>query len=236
MHTSTALSRDDFSLSVEGRPASIADVLPGFTMDARVGIVSRTPGAPFGAATLLLAIVTAWYEERARRAAGAPFHEYPDYFLLQLGHPHADLGMLEIWPPRKHVVVEPDAEQLLGAITDRAINYLLVEDGPPGRGQVLRETRNAVPRHLRAALAYDPTGRAAGGDVVVTGRGRSEEFVDLAIGDSTNVDEAVRDGCRAARAGLRTDDGSVEHVRRIDIGTTLGLLSPPAMVTEIGSA
>jgi hypothetical protein len=85
-----------------------------------------------------------------------------------------------------------------------------------------------VPRHLRAALAYDPAGRAADGNVVVTGRGRSEEFVALAIDDSTNISEAVRDGCRATRARLRTDDGTVEHLRRIDLETALGLLPPPA--------
>jgi len=225
MHTGALLSSEDFAIALDGRPATIADLLPGFTVDARVAIVSRRPGAPFGAATLLLALVTAWYEERRRRAAGAAFHDYPDWFLLQVGGEHADLGMLEVWPPRKHVVVEPDAEQLLGALSDRAVDYLLVEDGEPRRGQVLRETRNAL--RLRAALAYDPSGRAAGADVVVTGRGRSEQLVAQSIADSTNVPEAVRDGCRAARARISADGASVERLRRIDLDTALGLLVPP---------
>lgn len=221
MHTSEALDRGDFSIALDGRPATIEDVLPGFDMDARVAIVSRSPGAPLGAATMLLALVTAWYEQRIRRAAGEGFYEYPDYYLVQVGGEHADLGMLEIWPPRKHVVVEADAEQILGALSDRSINYLLVEEGEPHAGLVLRETRNALPRHLRAALAYAPDGDALGADVVVTGSPRSEAIMAQAVADSATVSAAVRDACGVARP-------STEGLRRVDLDTALGLLCPPA--------
>jgi hypothetical protein len=226
MHTSTALSARDFAIAVEGREASVADVLPGFSIDARVAIVSRGQGAPFGAATLLLALVTAWYEERRERAGADPFHEYPDYYLVQVGGEHADLGMLEVWPPRKHVVVEPDAEQVLGALSDRAIDYVIVEDGEPRRALVLRETANAVPRHLRAALAYAPHGRASSADVVVSGSERTERIVEEALAGSTNVPADVLDACRATRRALTRAGRTEERFRRLDLESALGLLCP----------
>ncbi len=251
MHVNDALHPRDFALRVGGRPATVGDLLPSFDVDARVAIVSRTPGAPFGAATLLLAIVAAWYAERRARAGGEPFYEYPDCYAIQIGGEHADLGMLEVWPPRKRVVVEPDAEQVLGCLADRAIEYLLVEDGPARGGLVLRETAAAVPRHLRAAIAYAPSGRARRADVEVSGPPRAEALVAQAIADSTNVDAAVRDAARATRRRLAgegrrapadrdemraapdrpadppTPRPAVERARRIDLDTALGLLCPP---------
>ncbi len=92
MHTTQEIGSADFSLKIAGRPARVSDLLPGFSVESRVAIVAFTPGAAFGAATTLLALATAWYEERRRRSAD--FFEYPDFFYLQAANGGlADLGL-----------------------------------------------------------------------------------------------------------------------------------------------
>ena len=205
MHTSKELNISDFSLTVEGRSAAVVDLLPGFSRTTRLAIVSRTPGGAFGAATTVLAMVTAWYDELRRGVD--EFFEYPDFFYFHLGDGGiADLGGLEIWPPHKQVALPARAQDVLAAITDRAVEYLLVEDGPLSSALVLRETKNSLPRHLRAAVAYGADGTVESSDVTVTGSARSERHVIHAIDDSVDLPADVR----AARRDLRRRLGRPE--------------------------
>jgi hypothetical protein len=224
MHTNGLLSSADISIAVRGRDASLGDVFPGFGPGARLAIVTTQSCGAFGAATLLLAAVASWYDQR--RLQGDDFWEYPDFFMLQVGEERADLAELEFWPPSKQPVVEPDAEVIMGALCDRAINYLLVEDGEPGVATVLRETLNAIPRHLRGAVAYSPSGRVPNADIVVRGSEVSERLIDGSIMRSTNVPSASREACRLARRALLDGDTPMETLRSIDIDTALGLLGP----------
>lgn len=235
MHTRDDLTTADFKLTVAGRRASFADLLAGFTLNSRVAIVAHTPSGTFGAAAALLGLVTHWYQERA--LAGDDFFEYPDFFYLQVGDgdARADLGQLEIWPPHKQLVVVPRTQDVLEAIADRAIGYLLIEDRAPACAPVLRETRNALARHLRGALVYDATGVAATADVTVLGSVAAERHVVAAIDSSLELSQAVRDSTRRLRGGLSRDGRVTERLRRASLQEAVGLLcrgsEPPRPVT-----
>ena len=225
MHTAEELNNSDFSLTVEGRSAAVVDLLPGFGRTARLAIVSRTPDGAFGAATTVLALVTAWYDELRRKVD--EFFEYPDFFYFHLGEGGiADLGGLEIWPPHKQVALPARAQDVLAAIADRAIEYLLVEDGPLGSALVLRETKNSLPRHLRAAVAYGADGIVESSDVTVTGSVRSERHVIHAIDESVALPADVRETRRDLRQRLSAGGGQTEQLRRIDLDAAVAMLCP----------
>jgi hypothetical protein len=225
VHTSEELNISDFSLTVEGRSAAVVDLFPGFSRTARLAIVSRTPGGAFGAATTVLALVTAWYDELRRGVD--EFFEYPDFFHLQLGDGGlADLGGLEIWPPHKQVALPARAQDVLAAIADRAVEYLLVEDGPLGSALVLRETKNSLPRHLRAAVVYGADGMVESSDVTVTGSTRSERHVIHAIDESVDLPADRRAALRDLRQRLSAAGSPTEELRRIGLGTAVAMLCP----------
>jgi hypothetical protein len=227
MHTREDLSTADFALTIEGRPATFAELVPGVTPTSRIAIVAHTPAGAFGAAVTLLGLVTYWYGERAR--AGEDFFEYPDYFYLRVGGGgRADLGQLEIWPAHKQLVVAPRTQQLLEVIEDRAINYLLIEDRAPDRAAVLRETRNALPRHLRGALVYDASGVAARADVAVEGSAAAERHVGLAIDSSAELPPAFRRSARQHRDDITLDGHVTERLRRASLEEAVDLLCYPA--------
>ena len=223
VHTTKDIGAGDFALAIDGRPAGVSDLLPGFGAESRIALVAFTPGAAFGAATTLLALVTAWYEERRRHSVD--FFEYPDFFYLQVGDGGiADLGWLEVWPPHKLVMVPPAAQDVLAAIGDRAVDYLLVEDRAAGSGLVLRETLNALPRHLRAALAYDRAGVARAADVAVSGSPAAERHIIRAVEESSQLADAVREVSCAMRRRLTDGTHQTERLRRVGIDEALGLL------------
>jgi hypothetical protein len=223
MHTRDDLTNADFTLTIAGRPASFAELFPGLTLESRVAIVADTPAGAFGAAATLLGLVTHWYGERAR--VGEAFFEYPDYFYLHVGGGgRADLGQLEIWPPHKQLAVDSRTQEVLEAIADRAIDHLLIEDGAPGCARVLRETRNALPRHLRGALAYDASGVAAGADIAVQSSAAAERHVADAIESSTELSPADRDSTRRLRGVLARDGRATERLRRVSLEQAVGLL------------
>jgi hypothetical protein len=199
-------------------------LLPRPTLGSRVAIVACTPGGAFGGAATLLGLVTQWYAERAR--TGEDFFEYPDFFYLQAGPGgRASLNKLEIWPPHKQITVGGRTQGLLEVIADRAIDFLLIEDHEPGRALVRPETRNALPRHLRGALAYGAGGVAADPDVVVESSVTAERHVTRAIDSSGELAQGVRDSSRQRRSGLLYDGRVTERLRRVSLQEAVDLLS-----------
>ena len=81
MHTSEALSSADFQITLDGRPATLEDVLPGFDEHDRLGIVIDRNWGAAGAGTMILAAVTAFYDRL--RVAGD--FKPPAIFPMSLG-------------------------------------------------------------------------------------------------------------------------------------------------------
>ena len=158
MHT-TKLRSDAFQITVAGRPATIADVFPGFDAQDRLGIVVTSAFGAAGAGSLILAAVTAFYD--CLRATGEDFFAYADYFAFHVGADHGTLRKLDVYPGHKEVVVPADAEVIVEAINDRGVTRLLVPDGDPAAPDLARETLDSARRRIRTTLAYSPTGEAA---------------------------------------------------------------------------
>ena len=93
---------------------------------------ARGPGECKPAASLLLACTTAFFE--GYRAAGDSFFAYPDFFTFQLHGPVASYGSFDIWPNHKSVAVE--AAALRDAVTDRAIDVLIIPQDWTGTGEL----------------------------------------------------------------------------------------------------
>jgi len=208
VHTTTLRSHD-FRIEIDGAPAGLEDLFPGFDEHDRLGIVITSDAGARGAATLILAAVTAFYDRL--RAAGEPFFAYADYFAFHIGGRHGDLGMIDVWPDHKEVVVPADAEAVLQAINDRGVTRLLVPDGRPGTPSFARETLAGAERRILDALAYAPGGAVAGADVTVSGGPGSATFVEQMLQDSDAADARPL---------------SAETFRRIHLEEALGLLAP----------
>src|ERR1700684_1771304 len=174
MHTSTELRNDSFSIELDGRRATITDLLAGAGDDGRLGIVVREPCGAVGASLLLLAAITAVYD--AQRARSERFYIYPDYFLFHVGRPHGDHSMLDVWPSHKEVVVPDDPDAILEAINDRAITWLVVPDGEPPAVPRQREACASARDRIVAAFAYSATGRVPHGDVRIAGNEVTESY------------------------------------------------------------
>jgi hypothetical protein len=184
VHT-TALRSEQFQITVDGRPARIDDVFPGFTEHDRLGIVIHDDLGAAGAGSLILATVTAFYDQL--RAAGEEFFAYADYFAFHVGADHGTLRKLDVYPAHKEVVVANDAEQILQAINDRGVTRLLVPEAPPAaparEPDLQRETRHSAQRRIRTALVYSPTGQTADSDIVVRGSAHSDAYIDAMLGN-----------------------------------------------------
>jgi hypothetical protein len=214
VHT-TALRGEDFAITVDGRPASLDDVLPGFDEQDRLGIVIHDRLGAAGAGSLILAAVTGFYD--GLRAAGEPFFAYADFFAFHVGADHGTLRKLDVYPAHKEVVVDNDAEQILQAINDRGVTRLLVPDGPraveaspPG---LERETLHSAQRRIRTALVYSPTGQTAEADVLVRGSAHSDAYIDAMLGGPAG--------------GPAADPRPAQSFRRTDPGRALSLLLAP---------
>jgi hypothetical protein len=244
MHTSTKLRSESFAIELDGRPATIADVLPGAGGGGRLGVVVREPHGAIGASTLLLAAITAFYD--AERARSDDFYIYPDYFLFHVGRPHGDHSMLDVWPAHKEVVVPDDPDAILDAINDRAITWLLVPDGEPAEPPRGREALASARERIVAALSYAPGGRVEDGDVRIAGDDITDSYVDAvldpdavvaALEEAANpyaleirqraaeVTPEVRAQLRASRGRLRDNGRPLETYRRLTLDRALASLA-----------
>lgn len=232
MHTTRDLRGSSFAIRVDGRPAALADVLPGFGEHDRLGVVVDRPGGAIGASGLLLAAITGFYDFHRRR--GGDFLVYPDYFVLHVGAPHGDHRRFDVWPPHKEVVVSRGPDSLLQAVNDRAVSRLLVpEDGPgepaddadAGRPALDPAAVASARARIESCLAYSPGGRADRADVVVRGDAATEAYVTETIAGSDAIDDASRRTVESARRKLRANGAPAEAYRRIGLDEALGLLA-----------
>ena len=164
MHSSR-LSDSDFEMIARGHPVALAEYFRGFTNTKRLGLLAPNRLEGVGAVNLVMAHATAFYN--TYRARGEDFFAYPDYFTFQSRAPKAAYGMFDIWPAHKDVLVGTDAAERLDAITDRAVNILLVPDGPPVPHEYQRQQLAAAERLIETCYAYSATGAVADPDLVI---------------------------------------------------------------------
>ena len=167
MHSSRELQSSSFRIEIDGAPATVDDLLPGFVDSDRLGVVVRRPCGVVGSSALVLTAVTAFYD--IQRARSADFFIYPDYFVFHVGRKLGSHNRLDIWPPHKEVVVADEPEEVLRAINDRGVTRLVVEDGAPGDGEFARETLASAQARIVTAVGQRPHARRRRGDRVQRG-------------------------------------------------------------------
>lgn len=213
MHTSQALTGDDFAITVAERPTTLPDVLHGFDTLSRLGIVIDEDHGAAGASTLVLAAVTAFYDRL--RVTGARFVAYPDFFAFHVGADRGTLRKLDVFPAHKEVVVAAELEPLTRTINDRGITHLLVPDRQPTAPQLSPDTRASAQRRIRTAIAYSPRGRVTHDTISITASAAAEQFVTAMLADS-EVDRS---------ALLEPDGRPRETFRQLSLDGALGVLS-----------
>ncbi len=165
MHSST-LRGTDFALTLEGAPVSHADFFDGFARTRRLGVLCPSPLDGLGAAALVMAHVTAFYDDY--RAAGGEFFAYPDFFTLQRAPGTANYSMLDIWPNRKNVSVGPEPGDAADALTDRGVDVLLVPEGGTREPELQPVQEAALHRLVRDCYLYGPGGAVDEPDLLVS--------------------------------------------------------------------
>jgi hypothetical protein len=231
MHSSQ-LRGTDFQITVDGRSQAHADYFRGFTRTGRLGLVApqRIDGA--GAVNLIMAHVTAFYDDY--RAAGEPFRAYPDFFAFQETTPLADYGMYDIFPQHKLVEVDPDATDADGArdasaklcaLTDRGVQILLVPDRVKPDRTFHEIALASARRCIGSCYAYTFSGQVADADVEIH-CARAPMLIDWtkevfdSVGSDRDAEPRADEWLAAARGRERLE----QSYRRITLDEALARL------------
>jgi len=153
---SSKLRGSDFQLTSSGNPVDHAVFFADFKKTDRIGVFTPKRYEAAGAVTLVMAYVTAFYDQY--RAESHDFFAYPDFFTFQKTHAVAKYGMFDIWPAHKNVHVPSTANETAAAITDRGINILLLPDKPPCDHAFEPVQTESIRRNIRRCFIYSETG------------------------------------------------------------------------------
>ena len=164
MHSSE-LRDGDFVIESGGAPVPLSDFFNGYTSTRRLGLLAPQRTEGIGAVALVMAHVTAFYN--TYRATGGDFFAYPDFYTFQSREPVAAYTMLDIWPNHKSVLVSNDPLDRLNAITDRAINVLLVPTGASTEHDFQRQQLASATRLIDTCYLYSPVGTIEDPDLVI---------------------------------------------------------------------
>lgn len=230
MHSTSILSAESFKITVDGRPVSHTDYFRELTRNRRLGLVApkRIEGA--GAITLLMAHVTAFYDEF--RGDGGDFYAYPDYFAFQQVSPPASYNMCDISPGHKCVAVGKDADELLQAITDRGVNILLVPDVPAAKHDFEAVALASAQRNIDTCYAYAFDGQVSDADVSVRcARSPLDEWVQTMFDSIKDDPDAIVHG-NAWLERARASDVLEQSYRRISLDDALARLASGGWAEE----
>ena len=91
---------------------------------------------------------------------------YPDFFTFQRRDPLANYCSFDFWPD-KDVRVADDRNATIAAIADRAIDVLLVPDGPPAELPYEPVQDERIRRTLKRCFVYSRHGEVTDADLVI---------------------------------------------------------------------
>ena len=165
MHSSR-LRGTDFSITYRGQDVSHARFFANFKYTDRVGLLAPTRFDGLGAAVLVMAYVTAFYDRYRER--GVDFFAYPDFFSFQESEPVANYSMFDIWPHHKNVLIGGEQHERAASITDRAVGVLLVPEDRACEVTIEPVGMASARRNIRRCFAYSSSGWAAEADLAVS--------------------------------------------------------------------
>jgi len=220
MHSSYALSSDDFAVERDGAAGSLSELWPGgYQPGDRLGVVLNQPMDPCGCSNLICGTNTLFYDLLRETKGTGGFFRYADTYLIGVGCEPGDFNQLDVWPMHKFVgVLQPTAEAVLETINDRRITLLVLpEGGLRCRGEVVLSTWNALLAQVRCVVTYAPrTGRARGADVGLLGNKIVESYVEQAIFSTPGLDAGFQARLRRLRRNIdREEKQSVETYKTV---------------------
>ena len=221
MHSST-LRGSDFALIVDGAPAEHASYFSDFKPTDRLGLVTVEQTGGLGAATLVMAHLTAFYD--CYRESSDEFFAYPDFFSFQRQRPLNGYDWFDVWPAEKDVALPDDYWNSISTIASRGITILLVPDGPGKPVEPPSENRErAILESLRRTIVTCYAYRAdpAGSDFVVTSTHESVKRWGSRILEDSKANSIQESAWADAFVG----DAITQSYRRISLDETLGILA-----------
>ncbi len=172
MHVATLLAAEMFDISVDGRPGTIADALPDWSLHDRLGVVIDEPLGGVGASHLIQIASVAYYDARTERRKRV----YPEIYAFHVGRGQGSHSAYDFWPARREVIVTGDHRDLLDAINDRAITRLALPKRTPRTVEHRRKEKEAAEDRLVQAFLYAPDGRMADGDLTIASNDTRAEY------------------------------------------------------------
>lgn len=218
MHSSK-LRDSDFQITANGSSIALADYFRDYANTNRLGLLAPNRSEGVGAITLVMAHVTAFYN--TYRAVSQDFFAYPDYYTFQSLTPKAAYSQFDIWPDHKSVTVSTDPSERLNAITDRAINILLVPAGSATTHEFDRQQPAAANRLIDTCYLYSPDGTIENPDLTI--RCKTDPFANWIH----SVFKSIPAGEQAAaewQAAQGQDQFIEQSFRRISLQEALALL------------
>lgn len=180
MHTATELSEAFFAIEMDGRPASREDMLPGWDLDDRFGILIDSPLGAVGASHLIQLTITAFYDVSPERRSSRA--QYPEIYAFHVGAMYGDLSFYDFWPPRKEVLVERSGLEVLAALNDHRITRLALPETAAARGYESDKPAwsswadaGSAEELLRGAWLYSPSGRVTEPNLTIAGTDEATE-------------------------------------------------------------
>jgi len=215
MHTTQEIDSTSFEYRVNGEVVARETVMPHLTSDDRVGVVMGTGIEGLGAGNFILSCVTEFYDYLNRNREG-DFFEYPDYYTFQLTSEPADYRMFDIYPDHKNVAVEPDAEQLLRAINDRAITTRLIPDVSPASPDIDDITLQSAYRRVEHCYVYAPDGRPSEAEFsILQPRRPVNDWFETTVKSTDSASE------ESVQSFGSSDDWIVQQFRRVSVKQAL---------------
>ncbi|MBT6622772.1 MAG: hypothetical protein HN780_06060 [Gemmatimonadetes bacterium] len=218
MHSSS-LRDSDFQIIADGTSVELCHYFSGYSNTKRLGLFAPNRLEGVGAITLVMAHVTAFYN--TYRANNEEFFAYPDYFTFQSLEPKAIYSLFDIWPDHKSVAVSTDSVERLNAITDRAINILLVPAGASTAHDFERQQLAAATRLIDTCYIYSEDGTLTDPDLVI--RCNTDPF-DKWIESVFNSIPGGEAAAKTWRSAHNKEDTIEQSFRRIGLQEALTLL------------
>ena len=174
MHSSRKLSSESFAIALDGQPASLDDVLPGFGERDRLGIVVRHPCGGVGASTLLLAAITASLNGSGR---GARISSSTPTTSCSTSTGRLGITRCSTCSRRTRRSWWPTMGRSCSRRSTTGGSRGCWSKPVTARPALRRETVASARSGLAGALAYSPGGRVEGGDVRIAGNDVTESYV-----------------------------------------------------------
>lgn len=197
MHASQRLRDHHFGVRIGGENASVADLLPGWAVADRIGVVVHEPFGALGASLLIKAGISRFYSfDPQRRDQTA---QYPPVFMFHVGGRYGDHSPLDFWPARREVFLPNDPYEVLGAIRDRGITRLLVPEGKnTGLDYVYSAPSGWTDLHsareqTASTFVYSPSGHATDYDIQLCNEEKQvEEMITDVLESEALIDRLER--------------------------------------------